>query len=151
MSKYSDLNYLEELKAKGAISEEEYQQEKSKLLGAIKQSSLWGLSENSYLTLMHLSQFAGYIVWGLGFVMPIIMWLTNKENNTVNAHGKNIVNFMISMLIYFTISGILCFLLIGIPLLIALGLMQVVAIIVAAIKASDGIYWKYPMTINFFS
>lgn len=151
MSKYSDLNHLEDLRAKGAISEEEYCIEKERIMSTMKQSSLFGLSENSYLVIMHLSQYAGFIVWGLGFIVPIIMWLTNKENEKVDQHGKNIANFMISMLIYFTISGILSFLLIGIPMLIAFALMEVVCVIVAAVKASDGIYWKYPITIKFFT
>jgi len=151
MSKYDDLNKLEELKEKGTLTEEEYQREKNRVLNNSNPSNLFGLNENTYLLLMHLSQFAGFILVGLGFALPVIMWLTNKENPNVDRHGKNIVNFMISMFIYFCISGVLILLLIGIPLMIALAVMQFVFIIIATVKASNGEYWKYPLSIKFFS
>lgn len=151
MSKYDDLNKLESLREKGSITEEEYQNEKKKILDSPSPSNLFGMNENTYLLLMHLSQFAGFILIGLGFALPIIMWLTNKENPNVDKHGKNIVNFMISMFIYFCIAGVLCILLIGIPMLLALALMQFIFIIIATVKAANGEYWKYPLSISFFS
>ena len=150
---YEDLNILDELRRKGSITEEEYQREKAKILN--NQSNafskpLFGLPENTYLLLMHLSQFFGFILPGLGFATPIVMWLLSKDNNAkVDQHGKNIINFMISMFIYFAISGILCFILIGIPLLVILGIIQFVSIILAAIKASNGEYWEYPISFKF--
>lgn len=113
-------------------------------------ADLWGMDKNTFLTLMHLSQFAGYIVVGLGFVMPIVMWLTNSNDQDVDRHGKNIVNFMISVIIYCVISAILIIVVIGIPLLIALGIFQIVCIILAAVKANHAEYWKYPLSIPFF-
>ncbi len=150
---YEDLNILDELRRKGSITEEEYQREKAKVLNnqnnAFSKPFL-GLSENNYLLLMHLSQFIGYIILGLGFAVPIIMWLLNKDNSAkVDLHGKNIINFMISMFIYFAIAGVLSFILIGIPLLVILGIIQFVSIILAAIKANNGEYWGYPISIKF--
>jgi len=111
-----------------------------------------GMDENSYLTLMHLAQFAGYIFVGLGFVVPIVMWVMNSKNSTeVDRHGKNIANFMISMVIYYIVSIILILLVIGIPMLIIFGVLQTIFIIVAAIKANHGEFWKYPMAIPFFT
>ncbi len=155
--KYDELKKLEELRNNGTITEEEFQREKSKILNGPEyqernKSNLWGFQENTYIMLMHLSQFAGFIVLGLGFILPIVMWMVNsgpEGNANVDRHGKNIVNFMISMFIYYAVAGILCLLLIGIPLLIALGVMQFVFIIVATIKAANGQYWHYPMTITF--
>jgi uncharacterized Tic20 family protein len=155
MDKYEDLRILEDLRSKGAISEEEFQREKSKILNSPYQgqrSNSLGMEENSYLTLMHISQFAGFIVVGLGFIIPIVMWLINADKSeAVNRHGKNIANFMLSMLIYIVISLILCLLLIGIPMLVALGIIEIVFIIIAAIKANNGEYWKYPLSIQFFT
>lgn len=150
MNKYDDLRNLEDLKEKGAITEEEFQREKAKILNQ-SNNNLWGMGENSYITLMHISQFAGFIFPGLGFALPIIMWLTNRENPNVELHGKNIANFMISMIIYITISVILCFVLIGFVLLGILALLELIFIILAAVKASKGEYWKYPLSITFFS
>lgn len=155
MDKYEDLRILEDLRSKGAISEEEYQREKDKILsssfsGQTKNSL--GMEENTYLMLMHLSQFAGFIIAGLGFVIPIVMWLVNADKSeAVSRHGKNIANFMLSMLIYIVISIILCLVLIGIPMLIALGIIEIVFIIIAALKANNREYWKYPLSIPFFT
>jgi uncharacterized Tic20 family protein len=42
-------------------------------------------------------------------------------------------------------------LIIGIPLLVAVAVLSIVFPIVAAIKASNGEVWKYPLTIRFFN
>ena len=156
MSKYDDLDKLEELRQKGAISEDEFQREKAKILGSDNpapenpQNNMMGLNLNNYIMLMHLSQFAGLILPGLGFIIPLIMWLVNKDKPEVNRHGKNIFNFIISMIIYIIIACILFIIVIGIPLLIALGIIEIVFIIIASIKASHGEYWRYPLSIPFF-
>ncbi|WP_108822482.1 DUF4870 domain-containing protein [Dysgonomonas sp. Marseille-P4361] len=151
MSKYDDLSKLEELRAQGAITEEELQREKQNILNSSNQDTVGGMDEKTYITLMHLSQFAGLIIPGLGFIAPIVMWLIkSKENTNIDKHGKNIANFLLSMIIYAVVSGILVIVLIGIPMLIALGLIEIVFIIIAAVKASNGEYWKYPLAIPFF-
>ena len=135
-------------------TEEEYQREKEKVLNN-QNNTFLGLTENYYLLLMHLSQFFGFIIPVLGFAAPFIMWLLNKDNSAnIDQHGKNIANFTISMLIYYavaycTVFGIFCFILIGIPLLFLLGIIQFIFIILAAIKAGNGEYWEYPLSIKF--
>ena len=150
--KYEDLKILDELREKGSISEEEYQREKAKILNeeGIRDHAgrpLFGMSENSYLMLMHISQFAGIIIPLAGFIIPILMWITNKDTNAkVDMHGKNILNFMISFAIY---AAILTITVIGIPLAIVVGVVYVVLVILASIKANNGEYWRYPFTIQF--
>ena len=153
---YNDLKTLDELRRNGVISEEEYQREKQKFFNRTGNSQtsnsnpLLGMSENSYIALMHVSQLAGYILAGLGFVAPVILWVMNKDNNVkVDFVGKHIINFMISMFIYAAISGVLCCILIGIPMLVALGIMHLVFVILATIKANNGETWRYPLTIDF--
>ena len=160
MDKYDELRKLEELRAQGAISEEEFQQEMHRILNPGSYGNyrrgLGGIQKDTYIVLMHLSQFAGFLIPGLGFILPIVLWLVNaKEYPEVDRHGKNIANFMISMLIYATIAGIFCITIIGIviglPMLIIIAILEIVFIIIAAIKASNGEYWKYPLSITFFS
>jgi len=153
---YNDLKTLDELRRSGVITEEEYQREKEKFFKEMENSrsansnALFGLTENSYIALMHISQLAGVILPGLGFAAPVILWLMNKDNNAkVDAVGKHIFNFMISMFLYYIASAVLCCLLIGIPMLIALGIMHLVFVIIAAIKANDGVMWRYPLTVDF--
>ena len=105
------------------------------------------MTESSFLMLMHLSQFAGFILPIAGFVAPIIMWVTNKDNSaSVDLHGKNIINFMISYAIY---GAVLCITIIGIPVAIVLGILYLVFVVLASIKASNGEFWKYPLSIQF--
>lgn len=152
--KYEDLKMLDELRAKGAITDEEFEQEKAKILaeGNSRSSStshkpLFGMAENTYLMLMHLSQFASWLIPFVGIIIPILMWTTNKDNNAeVDKHGKNILNFNISYAIY---SAALTIIIIGIPLLIVLFAIYVVVLVIAAIKANNGEYWEYPLTIKF--
>lgn len=112
----------------------------------------WGMEENAFCMLMHLSQFAGYLIPFAGLVLPIVMWATNKdENETVDKHGKVILNWMISSLLYAVICGILVLLVIGFIGLIALGVCSIIFIIVGAVKASSGELYEYPLSIKFFA
>jgi hypothetical protein len=152
--KYENLKILDELRAKGSITEEEFQREKAKILAEenddynrIGKKPLFGMTEKTYLMLMHLSQYASWLIPFVGIIIPILMWTTNKDTNAeVDRHGKNILNFTISYAIY---SVALFVIIIGIPLLIVLFAIYAVAVIIATIKASNGEYWKYPLTIQF--
>lgn len=112
----------------------------------------WGMEVKQFCMLMHLSQFAGFVVPFGGLILPIIMWSTNKEHSQlVDLHGKNIVNWVISSTIYMIIGIILIIAIIGIPILIAVGLCSLIFTIIGAIKANEGIIYKYPLSINFFN
>lgn len=152
--KYEDIKILDELRTKGTITEEEFQREKAKILAEENnrysggnKKPLFGMTQNTYLMLMHLSQFASWLIPFVGIVIPILMWTSNKNNNAaVDRHGKNILNFNISYAIY-TLA--LTIIIIGIPLLIVLFVIYVVVLVMAAIKANNGEYWEYPLTIKF--
>ncbi|PQJ32264.1 hypothetical protein BST92_10150 [Nonlabens arenilitoris] len=112
----------------------------------------WGMELNQFCMFMHLSQFAGYIVPLIGIVLPIVMWLTNKDqSHVVDQHGKHIVNWMISSFIYVIIGLILTCVIIGIPLLVGLGILSIVFPIIGAVKAAEGSFYKYPITIKFIA
>lgn len=99
---------------------------------------------------LHLSQFAGYIVPFAGWIAPILIWQLKKaEMPALDPHGKVVMNWIISELIYFAVSIILVFVVVGIPLLVALLLLGIIFPIMGAIKAGDGIVWKYPLSITF--
>ncbi|GHT67341.1 hypothetical protein AGMMS50239_30330 [Bacteroidia bacterium] len=151
---YEDLKTLDELRKNGSITEEEYQREKDKIFNNTGNQSYrspyLGMSENSYVALMHISQLGGYILPGLGFFAPLILWMLNKDNNArINASGKEIINFIISMVIYAVVSAILCIILVGFFLLGLIAVLQIACAIIAAIKANNGDDYVYPMTIRF--
>lgn len=100
--------------------------------------------------LMHLSQFAGYLVPLAGIVAPIVMWQTKKDESAeIDAHGRMIVNAMLSYFCYWITVLALCFLLVGFLLLPVLAVASVVLPIVGAVKANDGVLWRYPLVIGF--
>jgi len=83
---------------------------------------------------------------------PLIVWLMKRgDSPEIDAHGKESLNFQISMLIYDAVAAILCIVLIGIPILIALWVLNTVFVIIASVKASEGKFYRYPITIRFIS
>lgn len=107
--------------------------------------------ERTWAMLLHLSVFAGYIVPLGGIIVPIVIWQVQKDKMPIiDAHGKVVVNAIISFTIYFAISIVLVAFLIGIPMLMVLSLMAIVFPIIGAIKANNDEVWDYPLMIPFF-
>lgn len=99
---------------------------------------------------LHLSQLLNLILPPAGIIVPIVLWQMKKEETpALDAHGKMVVNWLISSLIYFAVSGVLCIILIGFLGLLALGIMSIVFPIIGGIKANNGELWEYPLTIKF--
>ena len=99
---------------------------------------------------LHLSQLANIIIPFAGIVIPIVIWQTQKEKMpALDAHGKMVVNWLISSLIYWIVSGVLAIVLIGFLGMLALIIMGIVFPIVGGIKANNDELWEYPLTIKF--
>ncbi|HZG78940.1 MAG TPA: DUF4870 domain-containing protein, partial [Paenibacillus sp.] len=64
-------------------------------------------------------------------------------------NGRESLNFQISIAIYLIVSAILIFVGIGILLSIAVGIFWLVMTIIAAVKANEGVVYRYPLTIRF--
>jgi len=103
--------------------------------------------------LCHASALLGLFLHFLGHLLgPLIVWLVKRgDSPEIDAHGRESLNFQLSMLIYDAIAAILCLVLIGIPILIALWIMNTVCVIIASIRASEGKFYRYPITIRFLS
>ena len=139
----------------------------------------------------HLSTLSQYFIPFGNYIFPIIIWTTNKEKSEfVNHHGKQTLNFQLSLLLYslvlalvaipifftlifralpisaviedeafifnnfnnFNFSDNIGLLSIGVLALFLFCLLKIVEfylVIYASIKASNGEWYKYPMTINF--
>jgi uncharacterized Tic20 family protein len=99
---------------------------------------------------LHLSQLANVIFFPIGIVAPILLWQTQKEKMpALDAHGKMVVNWMISSTIYAVVSIVLCLVLVGFLMLLALALMGIIFPIVGGVKANKGELWQYPLAIRF--
>jgi uncharacterized Tic20 family protein len=104
----------------------------------------------TWSVLCHASALLGLFFHFLGHILgPLAVWLLKRgDSPEIDAHGKESLNFQISMLIYDAIAAILCIFLIGIPILIALWVANTVLVIIASVKASEGKLYQYPFTIR---
>ncbi len=100
---------------------------------------------------LHLSQLANVILFPVGIILPIVLWQTQKEKMpALDAHGKMVVNWMISSTIYAFISiPLILLFFLGVLTLIAVGLLGIIFPIIGGIKANNGELWQYPLTIKF--
>ena len=141
--------------------------------------------QKNIATFIHLSTFSRFIFPLGNFIGPLILWVTNKEKSEfIDEHGKQAINFQLSILLYAIIIGTITLpffifklfhgfdfidfngfhdfhISIGKPsplLYIGGGLgviaiigfiLELVFIIKASLKARDGEYYNYPLTINF--
>jgi uncharacterized Tic20 family protein len=116
-------------------------------------TSITSSNTRTWCILCHASALLGLFFHFLGHIFgPLIVWLLKRGDGAeIDAHGKESLNFQLSMLIYDAVALILCFVLIGIPILILLWLLNTILVILASIKASEGQLYRYPLTIRFIS
>ena len=107
-----------------------------------KEECTWGM-------LCHLTAFSGFLIPFGNVIGPLIIWLIKKDQMPfVDDQGKESLNFQITMLIAYIISGILMLVLIGFLLIVVVGIFDIVMLIIASIKASEGVQYRYPYTIR---
>lgn len=105
--------------------------------------------ERTWATFCHLSGLLGFIIPFGNIAGPLLIWFLKKEQfSSLEKHGKEALNFQISMTIYTLMATILIFLLIGFPLLLALIVLDVVFVVKASIAANNGQLYHYPLTIR---
>ena len=117
--------------------------------------------ERQWAMFAHLSALLGGLVtgwiggWGW-FLGPLIIWLMKKDSMPfVNDQAKEALNFNITVAIIFVILTILGIVTLGVgflialPLMIIIGIAALVFIIMAAIKANEGIADRYPFAMRF--
>lgn len=106
----------------------------------------------------HLSGLAGLLPVLPAFgsiVAPLIIWLIKKDEHTfIDEHGKEALNFQISMALYAMIGGAVCFItcigVVLIPFLVGvIYLIDLIFLIIAAVKANNGERYRYPLSIRF--
>jgi len=157
MSLADELQKFQQLRESGALTEEEFQRNKARLLAeaeapeALPQAAADPQREaRQWAFFLHLSQYAHVMVPLGGIILPVVLWRLKKDDlSGVDAHGKNVVNWAISMCLYMLVGIPLCFVLIGIPFVILLAIAGLVCPLIGAIKASNGETWHYPGTIMF--
>ncbi len=144
-------------------------------------------TEKNTGTLVHLSALSQFIIPFGNFILPIVIWSSQKkESEFIDNHGKQAINFQLSILLYNLIgflvtaiiaiyyivnvikiknldalemqfdnfessqylSAIMIACIVG-GLFIFSKITEFILIIIAAVKASNGQKYTYPLTINF--
>lgn len=109
--------------------------------------------DRQLLVLTHLSQLVTLIIGFGSLIIPLILWLTQKDKvYQMDAHGKTIVNFQISLVVLYIVCVPLI-VLFGLGLLgwLVLGLVSIIYPVINAIKVSNGENPEYPLSFNFIS
>ncbi|MDO3378583.1 DUF4870 domain-containing protein [Geoalkalibacter halelectricus] len=98
----------------------------------------------------HLSALCGYLL-PFGHVLgPLVVWLfKGRQYPQVDHHGKEALNFQISITLYLLVSMFLILVGIGVVLVIALSLFDLVMILVATVKTRGSETFRYPLSIRF--
>ena len=107
--------------------------------------------ERTWAMIAHLSAFAVFVFpVGGNIIAPLIIWLTRRDTSAfVEAEAKEALNFNITVSLGWIVCGLLTFALIGIPLGVVLFLGWLVMTIVAAVKATEGVGYRYPISVRF--
>lgn len=106
--------------------------------------------ERQWAMFCHLGGFCGFLIPFGNIIAPLILWLIKKDEFPfVDYHGKEALNFNISITIYAIVCTILGIVLVGFLLLFILLILVIVFIIKATIAANNGEYYRYPITIRF--
>ncbi len=116
--------------------------------------------ERQWAMFAHLSALVGGLLtsalggWGF-FIGPLVIWLMKKDEMPFVAdQAKEALNFNITvsaiflLLLIFTILTIGIGALLTVPVALVVGIGALVLVILAAIKANDGVAYRYPLTIR---
>ena len=99
---------------------------------------LWG-------TLVHLSALLNLVMGLGGLIAALIVWLVFRDRSAyVEREARESLNFQISFVIYGLAAGLLVMVVIGLLLLPIVGIAMVILCILAAVKANEGVGYRYP-------
>lgn len=118
--------------------------------------------ERTYAMFIHLSLLGHIVLTFVAIAIPIIMWAVKKaESPFLDDHGREAINFQISLFIWSILLPILAAIIgvltcgVGLILLIPAALLPyilgLVGMIQAAIAANRGEFYRYPMTFRFLT
>jgi uncharacterized Tic20 family protein len=105
--------------------------------------------ERTWAMIAHLSALVGMIVPFGNVIAPFLVWRVRRDQSAfVGEHAKEALNFNISVLIAVFACYVLTWLLIGLLLLAVVVVLWLALIIRAAIRASEGLSYRYPLTLR---
>ncbi len=155
MNIINEIERLNNLREKNAISDEEFLTIKKLLLekNTIEDEKIIKKElsdEKLWCSFIHLSQLCSFIFPMLGYVIPIVLWQLKKDKSElIDLNGRIVTNWILSKFIYYCVAVFLCIFIVGIPLILGLAVLAIVFPIIGAVKISSGESWRYPLSITF--
>jgi uncharacterized protein len=110
-------------------------------------------SERTWGMLAHLSALVGLVIPLLGNVLgPLVVSIVRSDQSAfVAAHAKEALNFNISVTLAAVLCALLMLVFVGFLLGSALFIAWLVMTLIAAIKASEGVAYRYPFSLRLVS
>ena len=105
--------------------------------------------ERTLAALTHLSGLAGYLIPLGGVLVPIVIWAIKSDSKVISSVAKQAL--LLNVVVFLLVAGtaLLWLTVVLIPLVVLfwvlLGLAAIAFPIVGAIKAFDGVYFRYPV------
>ena len=106
--------------------------------------------EQNWAMFCHLAALSGFVIPLGNVIGPLVVWLIKKDTMPlVNEHGKEALNFQITVLMAFVVCILLSLVFIGFLLMFVVGIGALVLTIMAAVKVSNGQFdYKYPFALR---
>ena len=97
-----------------------------------------------WLVLLHFSNLLPLVIF------PLLIWIYKREEvPEMESHGRDVINFQLTMCIYLFGLSALIILVIGVPLLILLGWYIGIITMINTIRVATDRDYRYPLTIHF--
>lgn len=99
--------------------------------------------------LCHLIALIGFVGIPVGNILgPLVIWLIKKDADPfIDDQGKESLNFQITMTIAAIVLGLVTICVFAVAG-IAVVIFDIVMVIIASLKANEGITYRYPLTLR---
>jgi len=109
--------------------------------------------DKNWAMLAHLLTLLGYVMLYGNWIPPLVIYLTKKDSSPfVAGEARESLNFQITVFLALVLPLPLACLIITIPFIllwiVLVLLAQMLLPILAAVKAADGVAFRYPLTLR---
>lgn len=103
-------------------------------------------TDRNYAIGCHLSPFAVPIIGPFALIVPLVLWLVRKDRSPfVDDHGREVINYLLSSALFSIVFVWTLVVPVVIAILVCMNLIR------GSIAASNGEYFRFPMTIRFLT